>query len=85
MTGPTGSGKSTTFWLRWWITLTETIIKHILTIEDPIEFVHTNNKCLIQTNEKCTATLTASKLLPVRYVNPDVILVGELRDQRRSA
>ena len=56
--------------------------KHILTIEDPIEFVHTNNKCLVNQREvhRDTHSFKAALRSALRE-DPDVILVGELRDQ----
>ncbi|WP_068711930.1 type IV pilus twitching motility protein PilT [Vibrio tritonius] len=81
VTGPTGSGKSTT--LAAMINeVNTTQNKHILTIEDPIEFVHTNNKCLINQREvhRDTHSFKAALRSALRE-DPDVILVGELRDQ----
>lgn len=80
VTGPTGSGKSTTLAaaLRH---INETHFKHIVTIEDPIEFVHTNRNCLIEQRELGRDTLSfAGALRSVLRQDPDVILVGELRD-----
>jgi twitching motility protein PilT len=80
VTGPTGSGKSTTL-----AAMIDYINKnehgHILTIEDPIEFVHTSNKCLINQREvhKHTWSFDASLRSALRE-DPDIILVGELRD-----
>ncbi len=80
VTGPTGSGKSTTL-----AAIIDYINKnrpeHVLTIEDPIEFVHTPHKCLI--NQREVGTHTASFSAALRSAlreDPDVILVGELRD-----
>ncbi|MEI6739239.1 MAG: type IV pilus twitching motility protein PilT [Gemmatimonadaceae bacterium] len=80
VTGPTGSGKSTT--------LAAMIDKinverraHILTIEDPIEFVHTHRNCLV--NQREVGTDTRSFATALKYAlreDPDVILVGEMRD-----
>ncbi|WPC74491.1 type IV pilus twitching motility protein PilT [Vibrio porteresiae] len=81
VTGPTGSGKSTT--LAAMINeINATQNKHILTIEDPIEFVHANNKCLINQREvhRDTHSFKAALRSALRE-DPDVILVGELRDQ----
>lgn len=81
VTGPTGSGKSTT--LAAMINeVNTTQNKHILTIEDPIEFVHSNNKCLINQREvhRDTHSFKAALRSALRE-DPDVILVGELRDQ----
>ena len=76
VTGPTGSGKSTT--LAAMINyINETEYGHILTVEDPIEFVHTSKKCLINQREVHRDTLGFNEAL---REDPDVILVGELRD-----
>jgi twitching motility protein PilT len=81
VTGPTGSGKSTT--LAALVDLiNETRADHILTIEDPIEFVHLNKKCLVNQREVGTHTKSFSNALRAALrENPDVILVGEMRDQ----
>ncbi|MCL9780899.1 type IV pilus twitching motility protein PilT [Vibrio sp. S4M6] len=81
VTGPTGSGKSTTL-----AAMVNYINnhhnKHILTIEDPIEFVHSNQKCLINQREVHRDTLSFNNALrSALREDPDVILVGELRDQ----
>jgi twitching motility protein PilT len=80
VTGKTGSGKSTT--LAAMIDDINTRLKgHILTIEDPIEFVHPRRNCLISQREiGAHATSFASALLSALREDPDVILVGELRD-----
>ncbi len=81
VTGPTGSGKSTT--LAAMIDYkNESELGHILTIEDPIEFVHTSKKCLINQREVSRDTLGFNEALrSALREDPDVILVGELRDQ----
>jgi twitching motility protein PilT len=81
VTGPTGSGKSTT--LAAMVDLiNETRADHILTIEDPIEFVHPNKKCLVNQREISTNTKSfANALRAALREDPDVILVGELRDR----
>jgi twitching motility protein PilT len=80
VTGPTGSGKSTTLAAIIDL-LNEEKSFHIVTIEDPIEFVHTNKKCLIHQREVGThATGFAEALTAAGREDPDVILVGELRD-----
>ena len=80
VTGPTGSGKSTT--LAAMINdKNEVEYGHILTIEDPIEFVHESKKCLINQREVHRDTLGFSEALrSALREDPDVILVGELRD-----
>jgi twitching motility protein PilT len=80
VTGPTGSGKSTT--LAAMIDyLNETEHAHILTIEDPIEFVHTSKKCLVNQREVHRDTLGFSEALrSALRQDPDIILVGEMRD-----
>jgi len=80
VTGPTGSGKSTT--LAAMIDhINETYEGHILTIEDPIEFVHASKKCLVNQREvgRDTASFNAALRGALRE-DPDVILVGEMRD-----
>ena len=80
VTGATGSGKSTTL-AAMVDALNQTQAKHIITIEDPIEFVHTPLRSLIQQRELGTHTLNfANALRAALREDPDVILVGELRD-----
>ncbi len=80
VTGPTGSGKSTT--LAAMIDyLNGTLPGHILTVEDPIEFVHTSRKCLINQREVHRDTHGFNQALrSALREDPDIILVGELRD-----
>ena len=80
VTGPTGSGKSTT--LAAMVNYrNEKDNEHILTIEDPIEFVHQSKKCLINQREVHRDTLGFSEALrSALREDPDIILVGELRD-----
>ena len=80
VTGPTGSGKSTT--LAAMIDYkNNNEFGHILTIEDPIEFVHTSKKCLVNQREVHRDTLGFSESLrSALREDPDVILVGEMRD-----
>jgi twitching motility protein PilT len=80
VTGPTGSGKSTT--LAAIIDhINQNQSRHIITIEDPIEFVHRSSHCLINQREVGTHTKSfASALKNSLREDPDVILVGELRD-----
>ena len=80
VTGPTGSGKSTT--LAAIVDYVNKIRKdHILTIEDPIEFVHEPQNCLINQREVGRDTLSFSAALRgALREDPDIILVGEMRD-----
>src|SRR6185295_13374203 len=80
VTGPTGSGKSTTL---------SSLIReinveqqaHIITVEDPIEFVHENQRCLISQREVASHTQSfATALRAALREDPDIILVGEMRD-----
>jgi twitching motility protein PilT len=80
VTGPTGSGKSTT--LAAMINhINENEYGHILTMEDPIEFLHESKKCLINQREVGPHTLSfANALRSATREDPDTILVGEMRD-----
>ncbi len=80
VTGPTGSGKSTT--LAAMVNhVNDSEYGHILTVEDPIEFVHTSKKCLINQREVHRDTLGFNEALrSALREDPDVILVGEMRD-----
>ena len=80
VTGPTGSGKSTT--LAALIDhVNATRSEHIITIEDPIEFVHENKKCLVNQREVHTHTESFKDALRAALrEDPDIVLVGELRD-----
>src|SRR3569832_2515952 len=79
-TGPTGSGKSTTL-AAMGNHLNETEFGHILTVEDPIEFVHDSKKCLVNQREVGPMTLSFSAALrSALREDPDCILVGEMRD-----
>ena len=80
VTGPTGSGKSTTL-AAMVDYVNENQYAHILTIEDPIEFVHQSKKCLINQREVGPHTMSfANALRSALREDPDVILVGEMRD-----
>jgi twitching motility protein PilT len=80
VTGPTGSGKSTTL-AAMVDHRNEDDFGHILTIEDPIEFVHESKKCLVRQRELGPHTHSfANALRASLREDPDVILVGELRD-----
>ncbi len=80
VTGPTGSGKSTT--LSALINhINENRADHIITIEDPIEFVHPNKKCLLNQREIGTHTQGFKRALRAALrEDPDIVLVGEMRD-----
>jgi len=80
VTGPTGSGKSTT--LAAMIDfINDNRYDHILTIEDPIEFVHESKKCLVNQREVNRDTLSFNNALrSALREDPDIILVGEMRD-----
>ena len=80
VTGPTGSGKSTT--LAAMINhINENVYGHILTVEDPIEFVHESKRCLINQREVGPHTQSCNNALKSALrEDPDIILVGELRD-----
>lgn len=80
VTGPTGSGKSTTL-AAIVDFINSTRYEHILTVEDPIEFVHESKKCLVNQREvhKDTLSFNAALRSALRE-DPDIILVGELRD-----
>ncbi len=80
VTGPTGSGKSTTL-----ATMIDKINRerheHILTIEDPIEFLHTHKNCIVNQREVGSDTKSfANALRAALREDPDVVLVGEMRD-----
>ncbi len=81
VTGPTGSGKSTTL-ASILDTVNDTYAKHIVTIEDPIEFVHASKKCVFSQREIGRHTESfSSALRSALREDSDVILVGELRDR----
>jgi twitching motility protein PilT len=85
VTGPTGSGKTTT--LAALLDLANrTRAGHIVTIEDPIEFLHTHQRCLVNQREvgEDTASFSAALKHALRQ-DPDIILVGELRDLETTA
>lgn len=80
VTGPTGSGKSTTLaaMVNYY---NQNMEGHILTVEDPIEFVHTPSKCLINQREVGPMTLSfGNALKSALREDPDMVLVGEMRD-----
>lgn len=80
VTGPTGSGKSTTL-AAMVDHINQNRYEHILTVEDPIEFLHTSQKCLINQREvhRDTQSFNAALRSALRE-DPDIILVGEMRD-----
>lgn len=80
VTGPTGSGKSTTL-AAMIHHLNQTLARNVITIEDPIEYLHRNIKCIIAQREVGTDTMSFDQALvhALRH-DPDVILVGEMRD-----
>jgi twitching motility protein PilT len=80
VTGPTGSGKSTTLaaMIDW---INRTMARHILTIEDPVEFVHDSRRSLVRQREVGRHTLEFHNALRAALrEDPDVILIGEIRD-----
>jgi twitching motility protein PilT len=80
VTGPTGSGKSTTL-ASLLDVINQTREEHIMTIEDPIEFLHQHKKCIVNQRELGSdATSFAAALKAALRQDPDVILVGEMRD-----
>lgn len=80
VTGPTGSGKSTTL-AAMVDYINQNMSKHILTVEDPVEFVHNSKKSLINQREVGASTKSFAKALKSALrEDPDVILVGEMRD-----
>jgi twitching motility protein PilT len=80
VTGPTGSGKSTTL-AAMMDFINDNKYEHILTVEDPIEFIHESKKCLVNQREVHRDTLGFSQALrSALREDPDIILVGELRD-----
>jgi twitching motility protein PilT len=80
VTGPTGSGKSTTL-AAMIDRINETRDEHIMSVEDPIEFLHTHKRCIVNQREVNQDTKSfAQALKHVLRQDPDVILVGEMRD-----
>jgi twitching motility protein PilT len=85
ITGPTGSGKSTTLaaMIDW---INRNMARHILTIEDPVEFVHESRQSLVRHREVGQHTkLFHNALRAALREDPDVILIGEIRDQETLA
>lgn len=85
VTGPTGSGKSTTLAaLIAEINMTQK--QHIITIEDPIEFIHENKQSIIEQREVGTHTMSFAKALRASLrEDPDVLMIGEMRDLETMA
>ena len=80
VTGPTGSGKSTTL-ATMLDSINEVRYEHMLTIEDPIEFIHPHKKCLVNQREVHSDTHSfANALRAALREDPDVVLIGEMRD-----
>jgi twitching motility protein PilT len=80
VTGPTGSGKSTTL-ATLLNSINESRYEHMLTIEDPIEFIHAHKKCLVNQREVHADTHSfANALRAALREDPDVVLIGEMRD-----
>ncbi len=80
VTGPTGSGKSTTLATMLDL-INQTRYEHMLTVEDPIEFVHPHKKCLVNQREVHADTQSFSNALRAALrEDPDVVLIGEMRD-----
>jgi len=80
VTGPTGSGKSTTL-ATMLNMINETRSEHLITIEDPIEFIHPHKKCLVNQREVHSDTHSFSNSLRAALrEDPDVVLIGEMRD-----
>ena len=85
LTGPTGSGKTTTMAAMLDL-INRTRRCHVVTIEDPIEFIHASRKCIVDQREVYADTLSfANALKYVLRQDPDVILVGEMRDTETIA
>jgi len=80
VTGPTGSGKSTTLATMLDL-INQTRFEHLLTIEDPIEFIHPHKKCLVNQREVHSDTQSFGNALRAALrEDPDVVLIGEMRD-----
>ena len=85
VTGPTGSGKSTSL-AAMIDEINETRDEHIMTIEDPIEFLHRHKKCMVNQREVGADTKSFNRALKsVLRQDPDIILVGEMRDTETMA
>src|SRR5690348_2136525 len=85
VTGPTGSGKSTTL-AAMIDKINKELAGHIITVEDPIEFIHRHQKCIV--NQREIGTDTSSFSAALKYAlrqDPDVVLVGEMRDLETTA
>src|SRR5690348_11110917 len=85
VTGPTGSGKSTTL-AAMIDKINKELAGHIITVEDPIEFIHRHQKCIV--NQREIGTDTNSFAAALKYAlrqDPDVVLIGEMRDLETTA
>ena len=79
MTGPTGSGKTTTLYAA--INYLNSLEKNIVTIEDPVEYLHSHKNCIVNQRElKADTHSFANALKSVLRQDPDVVLIGEMRD-----
>jgi twitching motility protein PilT len=80
VTGPTGSGKTTTLATMLDL-INQTRYEHMITIEDPIEFIHPHKRCLVNQREVHSDTLSfANSLRAALREDPDIVLIGEMRD-----
>ncbi|PYV18547.1 MAG: type IV pili twitching motility protein PilT [Acidobacteria bacterium] len=80
VTGPTGSGKSTTLATMLDL-INQTRFEHMITIEDPIEFIHAHKRCLVNQREVHSDTHSfANSLRAALREDPDIVLIGEMRD-----
>ena len=80
VTGPTGSGKSTTL-ATMLDYINQTRYEHIITIEDPVEFVHAHKRCLVNQREVHSDTHSFANALRAAFrEDPDIVLIGEMRD-----
>ena len=80
VTGPTGSGKSTTLATMLDL-INQTRYEHMITVEDPIEFIHPHKKCLVNQREVHSDTHSfANSLRAALREDPDIVLIGEMRD-----
>jgi twitching motility protein PilT len=84
VTGPTGSGKSTSL-AAMIDKINETRAEHIITIEDPIEFLHPHKKCIVNQRELHANTLSfPAAMRAALREDPDIVLIGEMRDRQST-